>query len=63
MPINLLKYGLALASIAVIAYFSIRVIAAKLKKAGILKHLRFGKKKEVVTEEKKEEKEWIEPKQ
>ena len=54
MPINLLKYGIALVSIAVISYFCTRVIMAKLKKAGILKQLRFGKKKE--------EKEWIEPK-
>ncbi len=49
MPVDLLKYGLALISIVTIAYFSIRIITAKLKKAGILKQLRFGKKKEEET--------------
>ena len=46
MPINMLKYGIALFSMGVIAYFCTRIIIAKLKNKGILKQLRFGKKKE-----------------
>ncbi len=46
MPTDILKYVIALFSMVIIAYFCIRIITAKLKKAGILKQLKFGKKKE-----------------
>ncbi len=61
MPINMFKYALGLISISIITYFCIRLIATKLKKAGILKSLKFGKNKAENPQEKKDEKiEWPE---
>ncbi len=48
MPVNLLKYGIALIATAVILYFSARLILTKLKKAGIIK----GKQWKEIEEEK-----------
>ena len=44
MPMNLVKYGLALISMAIIAYFSVWLVLKKLRQAGILKPLKFKKK-------------------
>ncbi len=46
MPVNILKYGIALFAFAIISYFCARVIFTKLRQAGYIKKLNFGKKKE-----------------
>lgn len=46
MPVNLLKYGLALIATAVIIFFSLRLALFKLKQYGILKGKKWKKDKE-----------------
>ncbi len=55
MPVNLLKYGLALIATAVIIFFSVRIALKALKKGGYIKGFNISKSKRWKWKKDKEE--------